>query len=124
MRQRLPNRRGSIRFSIEYDGLRYGVTAGFFPGGKLGEIFLDAAKPNSTLGVLVSDAAILASLLLQSGVPAESIVHSIAGPLAKALDQVADRSVGGAAMKTLRAPCRAVKAPGRRSRRPPRSPAG
>ena len=61
MRQRLPNRRGSIRFSIEYDGLRYGVTASYFPGGKLGEIFLDAAKPNSTLGVLVSDAAISAS---------------------------------------------------------------
>jgi hypothetical protein len=63
----------------------YSATLSKFSDGQLAEIFIDAHKPDSQLAVHVSDAAVLASLLLQHGVTAAAIRHSIAGPLATAL---------------------------------------
>ena len=84
-RRRLENRRGSLRFSFEHGGAVYSATLSKFSDGQLAEIFIDAHKPDSQLAVHVSDAAVLASLLLQHGVTAAAIRHSIAGPLATAL---------------------------------------
>jgi hypothetical protein len=84
-RRRLENRRGSLRFSFEHGGAVYSATLSKFADGSLAEIFLDAVKPDSALAVHVSDAAVLASLLLQHGVTAAAIRHSISGPLATAL---------------------------------------
>jgi ribonucleoside-diphosphate reductase alpha chain len=84
-RQRLPNRRGSIRFAIKHDDATYLVTLSRFDDGRLGEIFLDAPKPDSAIATHATDAAVLASILLQHGVSAAAIRHSIAGPLATAL---------------------------------------
>jgi hypothetical protein len=84
-RQRLPDRRGSVRFSFRHDGKLYSATLSEFADGKLGEIFIDAHKPDSELAVHANDAAVLASLLLQHRVTAAAIRHSIAGPLASAL---------------------------------------
>jgi hypothetical protein len=84
-RHRLKNRRGSIRFSFEHSGAVYSATLSRFPDGRLAEIFIDATKPTSELAVHVADAAVLASLLLQNGVTAAAICHSISGPLATAL---------------------------------------
>jgi hypothetical protein len=84
-RARLPNRRGSIRFSIEHDGIRYLATLSRFDDGRIAEIFLDAAKPDSAIAMHAHDAAVLASLLLQHGVTAAAIRRSIAGPIATAL---------------------------------------
>ena len=84
-RRRLPNRRSSIRFPIYHDGLSYLVTLSKFDDGPLGEIFLDAEKPNSAVAVHVTDVAVLASMLLQFGVSPEQIAHSVSGPLAVAL---------------------------------------
>jgi hypothetical protein len=61
MRQCLPNRRGSLRFSIDYGGTVYAATLGQFDDGRLAEIFIDCHKPSSQLAVHVADAAILAS---------------------------------------------------------------
>jgi hypothetical protein len=88
-RQHLPNRRGSMRFSFEHDGALYSATLSKFPDGRLAEIFIDARKSDSALAVHASDAAVLASLLLQHGITAAAIRHSIAGPLATALDTFA-----------------------------------
>lgn len=90
-RERLPNRRASERFTVDYDGARYTATLSKFSDGRVAEIFLDAAKPDSGLAVHANDAAVLASLLLQHGVPAATIRHSISGPIAVALD-LAERS--------------------------------
>jgi hypothetical protein len=87
-RQRLPDRRGSVRFSFKHDGKLYSATLSKFADGKLAEIFIDAHKPDSELAMHANTAAVLASLLLQHGVPAAAIRHSIAGPLATALAHV------------------------------------
>ena len=84
-RRRLPNRRGSVRFSLEHDGIRYLATLSKFDDGRIAEIFLDHTKPDSALATHVNDAAVLASLLLQHGVTAAAIRRSISGPIATAL---------------------------------------
>lgn len=76
-RQRLPNKRPAETIAFERDNLHYCATFGFFPDGKVGEIFLNATPPNSLLDALTSDAAICASLALQYGCPIEAIAHAL-----------------------------------------------
>ena len=86
-RQRLPNRRASTVFQFEHIGARYTATISYFPGtDRLAEIFIDHSRPNSQLAELANDAAVLASLLLQHGITAAEIRHSINGPLRTAID--------------------------------------
>jgi len=84
-RECLPNRRGSESFQFEHAGFVYTATVSCFSDGRLAEIFLDYKRPNSQLAEHATDAAILASLLLEHGVTAASIRHSISGPLSTAL---------------------------------------
>jgi ribonucleoside-diphosphate reductase alpha chain len=46
-RKRLPNRRPAISTSFERAGARFKMTAGYYPDGRLGEIFLAADRANS-----------------------------------------------------------------------------
>jgi hypothetical protein len=70
------------------------LTAGFYPNGKLGELFLSADRANSLLDFLMSDAAILVSLAIQHGTPVDEIRHALkrtsqgaaASPIGEALD--------------------------------------
>jgi len=95
-RQRLPNRRPAISTSFERDGARFEMTAGYYPDGRVGEIFLSADRANSLLDFLMSDAAILASLALQYGAPLDEIRHALkrdvrgeaASPIGAALDKI------------------------------------
>ena len=89
-RRRLPNRRTSQVREFPYGNTRYVVTGSRFSDGRLAEIFLDHGKPNSELAEHANTAAILASLLLQQGVSAAAIVHSISGPLAVAISLLED----------------------------------
>jgi hypothetical protein len=99
-RERLPNRRSAISTSFERDGARFEMTAGFYPDGRPGEIFLNADRANSLLDFLMSDAAILASLALQYGAPLDELRHALkrdsrgepASPIGRALDLVSARS--------------------------------
>jgi ribonucleoside-diphosphate reductase alpha chain len=90
-RQRLPDRRASERFDFTHGGQSYSATVSRFDDGHLGEIFIDAAKPGSAIAEHANDSAVLASLLLQNGVDAGAIVHSIAGPIRAALMIAEDR---------------------------------
>jgi hypothetical protein len=80
-RHRLADRRAHQIIAIEHDGQRYKVglgrefTAGAF--GPVMEVFLDAARVDSPLDALVSDGAILMSLLLQWGCPAAEIHEAL-----------------------------------------------
>lgn len=80
-RHRLANRRAHETIAIEHDEQRYKiglgreVTAG--QAGPVNEVFLNAQKANSAVDVLASDGAILMSLLLQYGCPAEVIFHAM-----------------------------------------------
>jgi hypothetical protein len=90
-RERLPNRRANSSFSFEHEGHSYRATGGWFADGRLAEIFLHApGKMGTPLQANADTAAILTSLLLQHGVDPEVIRHSITGPIAVALDMVAE----------------------------------
>ncbi len=88
-RAHLPNRRGSLLFQFKHSGVEYTATISKFSDGRLAEIFIDSRRPNSQLAEHANDAAVLASLLLQHGVTAAAIRHSISGPLGVALDMLA-----------------------------------
>jgi hypothetical protein len=96
-RNRLPNRRNAISNSFERDGARFEMSAGFYPDGRPGEIFLNADRANSLLDFLMSDAAILASIALQYGAPLDELRHALkrdsrgelSSPIGAALDKIA-----------------------------------
>jgi hypothetical protein len=96
-RDRLPNKRACETTSFQRDGARFEMTVGYYPDGRVGEIFLNADRANSLLDFLMSDAAILASLALQYGAPLDEIMHALkrdtrgtaASPIGAALDLIA-----------------------------------
>ncbi len=96
-RRRLPDRRGSMTFSLQVAGLRFTATASQFDDGQLGEIFLQNHKADSAAGIMASDAAIAASLALQFGCPVEMLRKALCrdargrptGPLGAVLDVLA-----------------------------------
>jgi hypothetical protein len=97
-RERLPNRRSAETFDLEAGGLRYTTTIGFYPDGRIGEIFLTNHKAGSAAGMMASDSAVLCSIAPQHGVPIETLRHALmrdsrgrpSGPLGVALDQIAE----------------------------------
>lgn len=91
-RERLPNRRGTEVIDFTDEGRNYTASISRYSSGTIGEIFLDTDKPNSSVSIYANTSAILASLLLQHGVSAETIQHSISGPLATLLGLIAANS--------------------------------
>src|ERR1700730_4517315 len=99
-RERLPNRRQSETFDLTAQGLKITCTISRFPDGSLGEIFLQNHKAGSMAGINAQDAAVVCSLALQYGVPHETIRKALmrdgqgraSGPLATALDMLAERN--------------------------------
>jgi hypothetical protein len=77
LRKRLPNRRAAIAFELEHAGHRYRMHVGYYQGGPIGEVFLNATKQNSSLDAFAADAAILLSLLLQHGASPAEIGHAL-----------------------------------------------
>jgi hypothetical protein len=100
-RRRLPNRRASLTFGVESQGLRFTCTASRFEDGSLAEIFLQNHKAGSMAGINAQDAAVVCSLALQHGVPLDVIRRALmrdqqgraSGPLAAALDLIADEEI-------------------------------
>jgi hypothetical protein len=76
-RMQLPNRRPSETFDLEFHGMRYKVTIGRFPDGKLSECFISNHKAGNASDVAARDAGVLFSLLLQHGCPAETISRAV-----------------------------------------------
>jgi hypothetical protein len=100
-RERLPNRRPNETQEFERDGIRIKMTIGYKPNGDVGEIFLNADRANSMIDVLMSDAAIIASIALQHGVPLRQIAHAIkrdkfgiaSSPIGAAIDRISTPEV-------------------------------
>jgi hypothetical protein len=91
-RKRLPNRRSNSSIRFECDGFSYLATAGYFDDGALAEIFLEVpGKAGTAVASAANTAAILASLLLQHGVAATDIEHSVTGPIRIALKMFSER---------------------------------
>lgn len=99
-RDRLPNRREHESFAFTHAGMRYTAGVGRFNDGRLGEVFLNASKTGTDADTIAKDAAIVASIALQSGVAGETIRHALtrnrdgsaSGPLGAALDMLAEVS--------------------------------
>lgn len=76
-RNTLPNRRAHELISFTHDGLEYVAGFGFFESGDLAEVFLDCGKQGCGAEAIARDSAILASIAMQNGVPAQQIQHSL-----------------------------------------------
>jgi hypothetical protein len=98
MRQRLPNRRRAETFSIEFAGLQYKVTLGFFRDGSLAEAFVSNHKAGNAADVGARDAGILLSLCLQHGCNVETISRALSrnsdGSASGVIGAVLDRIAG------------------------------
>jgi hypothetical protein len=98
-RRRLPNRRGSETFAVESQGMKFTATVSRFSDGSLAEIFLTNHRAGSDADASACDAAVIASIALQFGVPLETIRKALMRdsrgrartPLGAALDIIAER---------------------------------
>jgi hypothetical protein len=98
-RTRLPNRRASENFDLEFHGMKYKVTVGrFFPDGLPCEVFISNHKAGNASDVAARDAGILLSLLLQHGCQIETISRAISrnadGSASGVIGAVLDRVMG------------------------------
>ncbi len=76
-RRRLPNRRFSETFAVEAQGMRFTATISRFEDGTLAEIFLTNHRAGSDADANVCDAAVIASIALQHGVPLDVIREAL-----------------------------------------------
>lgn len=74
-RRKLPKKRRGHTVEARIGGFKIYVTTGEYQDGSLGEIFIDAKKPGSTLQGLLSSLAISISLGLQHGVSLEKYIR-------------------------------------------------
>ncbi len=108
-RHRLPNRRPCHTEVLEVDGQLFTASIGFDPETKQPrEVFLSGGKQGSMLDALLGDAAVVISVALQHGVPAEALARSVArlpaGPVTPSdLDQSQAGKLPG---QERPAPCR------------------
>jgi hypothetical protein len=100
-RRRPQNRRERtlVNFTTS-DGFRYIAGLGYFDDGCLAEIFLNAEKIGTAIKTAARDSAVVASLALQHGVPAETMRRALtrngngkaSGPLGTLLDSLASEN--------------------------------
>ncbi|MGL4172884.1 MAG: vitamin B12-dependent ribonucleotide reductase [Actinomycetota bacterium] len=74
IRRRLPKSRPSMTTSFTVGGAEGYMTAGSYPDGGLGEVFLKLGKQGSTLAGVMDAFSIAISIALQHGVPLETYV--------------------------------------------------
>ena len=76
-RSRLPNRRPNSTTSLEFDGTAFSVTIGYSPDGRPAEVFCHGPKVGSAIMLMLDDAAVGLSLLLQHGVDPVDLAGSM-----------------------------------------------
>lgn len=72
-RMRLPDRRASEAFDMEFRGRAYAIEVSRFDDGRLAEIFIDAKKASTDAADDARAAALVLSLALQHGCPPETV---------------------------------------------------
>ena len=98
VREKLSNRRKSVNFSFDCNGLRYTATVSYFADGRLAEIFIGNRKSGSHSDSAAKDSAVICSLAAQYGVPLDVIRRALlrdargnaSSPLGVALDIIAE----------------------------------
>ena len=76
-RQRLPNRRRCESLEFRHAGMDFTLAAGFYPDGRIAEIFLSSHKPGSPIEAIARDAAVTVSIALQFGAGLETIRQAL-----------------------------------------------
>ncbi|MEI8396857.1 MAG: ribonucleotide reductase [Rhodospirillaceae bacterium] len=76
-RTRLPDRRPNETIDLFFGGLRFSVSFGFYPDGRIGEVFASGAKSGCDMDYLLDDACVALSLLLQHGVEPAVLANSM-----------------------------------------------
>lgn len=78
-REQLPTRRRAETFKLRFGNMSaaYHVTCGYYPDGRLGELFISTNKIGSAADAVARDCAILASIALQYGAPLDVIGHAL-----------------------------------------------
>lgn len=97
-RNRLPNRRAAEVVKFRCWSMPFHATLGYYPDGKLGEVFLSAGKLTLDADIMSKEAAIALSFALQYGAPIEEIRNampraddgSAQGPIGTLMDIIAD----------------------------------
>lgn len=92
-RERLPNRRATETFTVEFAGRTFEASIGTDPAGLVREVFLRGGHSGSELDILLGDLGVAISLALQHGAPP--------GELAKAFLRNAARSPAGVAAAAM-----------------------
>ena len=66
-REMLPNRRRCETLSFWHSGVHYSVSAGYYPDGRVGEVFVEGGKMTSAADISARESAIAASIAIQHG---------------------------------------------------------
>ena len=69
----LPQRRLIETVECEFEGVRFYLTLGFYPGNRIGEVHVSGFKHGSNVELMMVDACALISALLQRFVSPESL---------------------------------------------------
>ena len=110
-RARLHNRRLNETVDLHFEGQHYHATIGYFADGQPGEVFCHGAKVGSGMDLLIDDACVALSMLLQHGAEPIALAHSmgrlgngvpasIVGALAILMADTAEAAEKGAADET------------------------
>ncbi len=90
----LPQRRPASTISLFIGNDTYAVTAGFYPDGRVGEVFVTAPKVGTDIEAILRDGAILLSFALQHGAKLDELLHAMtrngAGDVASILGRLAE----------------------------------
>lgn len=78
-REILPNRRENYTQRFRIAGNTVHLTAGMYPDGRLGEVFIDLSKQGTALRFWGESTATLFSLAIQCGCPLETLVDLFVG---------------------------------------------
>lgn len=100
MRELLPQRRPAATITFRHGYFDYTATVGYYPDGRIGEVFLSAAKSGTALDIATRDSAILLSFALQHGATVEQIRTAMTrdaqgrpeGAIGMLLDRIADEA--------------------------------
>lgn len=100
MRRRLPNRRRSDQFDIEFRNKRYTVALGYHPDeARPAEVFIYLDKMGNAVADDARDIAVLLSIALQHGVPTETMRDAVCR-----FDDGSPAGLAGAVLDALGAP--------------------
>lgn len=100
-REHLPQRRAAETFELVARGRSYTASVGRYADGRLAEAFITGGRSGSDAEIAVRDAAVLLSLALQHGCPAEALRSALMrdergraeGPLGVLLDILAAEEI-------------------------------